>query len=91
MEKKNVVFLTVLAVATLLTAVVGTTFAYFTASVAGNTTATPTVITTANNLGITYEDGAEVKPATPVVPGWSALIFLPISVSIEGDGVTEAP
>lgn len=71
MEKKNVVFLTVLAVATLLTAVVGTTFAYFTASVAGNTSATPTVITTANNLGITYEDGAEVSPSTPVVPGWS--------------------
>ena len=36
MEKKNVVFLTVLAVATLLTAVVGTTFAYFTATVSGS-------------------------------------------------------
>ena len=71
MEKKNVVFLTVLAVATLLTAVVGTTFAYFTASVSGNNTATPTVITTANNLGISYQDGAEIHPATPVEPGWS--------------------
>ena len=46
MEKKNVVFLTVLAVATLLTAVVGTTFAYFTATVQGNGSATTTTITT---------------------------------------------
>lgn len=70
MEKKNVVFLTVLAVATLLTAVVGTTFAYFTASVSGNNTATPTVITTANNLGITYQDGDVISP-TAIEPGWS--------------------
>ena len=71
MEKKNVVFLTVLAIATLLTAVVGTTFAYFTASVSGNDTAAPTVINTANNLGVTYSDGADVSPASPVTPGWS--------------------
>ena len=32
MEKKNTVLLTVIAVATLLVAVVGATFAYFTAS-----------------------------------------------------------
>ena len=32
MEKKNVIFLSVIAVATLLTAVIGTTFAYFTAN-----------------------------------------------------------
>ena len=38
MEKKNVIFLSVIAVATLLTAVVGTTFAYFTATVTGNET-----------------------------------------------------
>ena len=34
MEKKNVIFLSVIAVATLLTAVIGTTFAYFTANFA---------------------------------------------------------
>ena len=33
MEKKNMVFLSVIAVATLLTAVVGTTFSFFTATV----------------------------------------------------------
>ena len=71
MDKKNVVFLTVLAVATLLTAVVGTTFAYFTATVAGNGTATTTTITTANNLGINYSDGAQIT-GNAIVPGWMA-------------------
>ena len=50
MDKKNVVFLTVLAVATLLTAVVGTTFAYFTASTqAGTRTATTGIIQLGTN------------------------------------------
>ena len=70
MEKKNVVFLTVLAVATLLTAVVGTTFAYFTATVTGNDTATVTTIKAAN-LGVTYSDGATVT-GTNIIPGWTA-------------------
>ena len=70
MEKKNVVFLTVLAIATLLTAVVGTTFAYFTADVTGNDTATTTTVTSAT-LGVTYSDGADIS-ATNIVPGWTA-------------------
>ena len=68
MEKKNVVFLTVLAIATLLTAVVGTTFAYFTATV--TTDATPTTVTAAT-LGVTYTDGAQIS-ATNIIPGWTA-------------------
>ena len=68
MEKKNVVFLTVLAIATLLTAVVGTTFAYFTATVTGNDTATTTTIQTAN-LSVAYSDGAQIN-ATGIAPGW---------------------
>lgn len=36
MERKNTILLTVIAIATLLVAVVGATFAYFTASVTGN-------------------------------------------------------
>ena len=70
MEKKNVVFLTVLAVATLLTAVVGTTFAYFTATVTGNEDAQETVITTAR-LGVTYNDGSALSTASLIIPGWS--------------------
>lgn len=71
MEKKNVVFLTVLAVATLLTAVVGTTFAYFTATVQGNGSATATTVTTADNLKITYSDGAQIT-GNSIVPGWAS-------------------
>lgn len=73
MEKKNVVFLTVLAVATLLTAVVGTTFAYFTATVSYVNNVAPQVtnITTAT-LGVAYDDGtAVVATNSQVVPGWS--------------------
>jgi len=69
MENKNVVFLTVIAIATLLTAVVGTTFAYFTATVTGNTTATATTVSTAT-IGVTYSDGDTVT-GTNIVPGWS--------------------
>jgi hypothetical protein len=69
MEKKNVILLTVLAIATLLTAVVGTTFAYFTATVNGNDTAKATTVSAAT-LGVTYTDGSQVT-ADDVIPGWS--------------------
>ena len=71
MEKKNVVFLTVLAIATLLTAVVGTTFAYFTATVTNKTTPTQTTVTTANAISVEYDDGAAVSLLN-AVPGASA-------------------
>ena len=83
MEKKNVVFLTVLAVATLLTAVVGTTFAYFTATVNGNNTATTTTITTANDLGITYTDGDQITGGD-IVPGWHSTTAKHIKVKNNG-------
>ena len=84
MEKKNVVFLTVLAVATLLTAVVGTTFAYFTATVSGNNSAQTTTITTANNLGITFSDGADISDSN-IVPGWKSPTSKTITVTNNGD------
>jgi len=70
MEKKNVVFLTVLAIATLLTAVVGTTFAYFTATVTGNDAATTTTISSAT-IAVAYSDGADISEAN-ILPGWTA-------------------
>lgn len=70
MEKKNVVFLTVLAIATLLTAVVGTTFAYFTATVTGNDTAKATTVTTAT-VGVTYTDGSTITESN-ILPGWTS-------------------
>ena len=56
-KKGNTVLLTVIAVATLLVAVVGATFAYFTASVAGNDTASSVVVKTAQIGTITYTNG----------------------------------
>ena len=53
MDKKNTVFLSVIAVATLLTAVVGTTFAYFTATVKQDGEVNNAVVKTAT-LGLGY-------------------------------------
>ena len=69
MEKKNVVFLTVLAVATLLTAVVGTTFAYFTATVTNEGTIENTSITAAR-LGATYSE-TDTLSESAIKPNWS--------------------
>ncbi len=46
MDKKNTMLLTVIAVATLLVAVVGATFAYFSLTVGGDTTTTNATVTT---------------------------------------------
>lgn len=59
MENKNSMLLTVIAVATLLVAVVGATFAYFTVT-GTNTTTTTNVTTTAENVGlVSLTQGAE--------------------------------
>lgn len=75
MEKKNTILLTVIAIATLLVAVVGATFAYFTATVttdkdeAGNNTAT---VTTQALASAVMEMGSKVE-ATGVYPGFKAV------------------
>lgn len=51
MEKKNTVLLTVIAVATLLVAVVGATFAYFTAQTTANGSSNETSVTTRSEVG----------------------------------------
>ena len=53
MERKNTVLLTVIAVATLLVAVIGATFAYFTATTGGSGT-TPTTVTTSSQASSTF-------------------------------------
>lgn len=69
MEKKNTILLTVIAIATLLVAVVGATFAYFTATVTNEgTDKTQTVVKTAT-LGITYKQGTKVDLGADVLPG----------------------
>ena len=70
MEKKNVIFLSVIAVATLLTAVVGTTFAYFTATVSGNESANNVKVST-DTLAVTYAQTSSISQSN-WVPGKSA-------------------
>ena len=61
MDKKNTMLLTVIAVATLLVAVVGATFAYFTVS-ADSTTATTSVVTKVEAVGtVAVADGSDLK------------------------------
>lgn len=64
MEKnKNTLLLTVIAIATLLVAVIGATFAYFTAQLSGSEDSS-SVIVTAANLYIDYQGGTAVITST---------------------------
>ena len=69
MEKKNVILLTVIAVATLLITVVGATFAYFAATISGTESAEEIKITSAKGLTITYNGGDTIKGSN-ILPGW---------------------
>lgn len=60
MEKKNTVLLTVIAIATLLVAVVGATFAYFSASVTNTEKTTVTATTAKANDVFTYTANNEI-------------------------------
>lgn len=74
MEKKNTILLTVIAVATLLVAVVGATFAYFTAtsSVTGDAASTGEIDTaTVGSVGITQTDlGPSANQIYPGTMNW---------------------
>ena len=92
MEKKNMVLLTVIAVATLLVAVVGATFAYFTASIqndyngqGSNGTANISSGSVGSNTTVVAEvDGqAGSFEATDVYPGHKEVAAL--KVTVEGD------
>lgn len=82
MEKKNVIFLSVIAVATLLTAVIGTTFAYFTANyTTTNTGNATTEVTTAAMPTITFDYGSNVGTTDKVYPGYSMIKPMKLDVS----------
>ena len=71
MEKKNVVLLTVIAVATLLITVVGATFAYYAATISGNPEDATVNIKSADGLTITYNGGTKLEGSN-VLPGWES-------------------
>lgn len=64
------IFLSVVGIATLLVAIVGATFAYFSINVTGNEAASSINVTAAVVGGVTFTDGADIT-ATNVYPGWS--------------------
>jgi len=82
MERKNTILLTVIAVATLLVAVVGATFAYFTATVnTTNQANNTTTVKTKTLVSAKMDMGSKVE-ATDILPGYKALK----TVTIKGDG-----
>lgn len=85
MEKKNTILLTVIAVATLLVAVVGATFAYFTATSstdgAGSSTGAVNTATVASVKLTTADAG---KSTNTVYPGTSNYAGMSVIASKEG-------
>lgn len=84
-KKGNSVLLTVIAVATLLVAVVGATFAYFTASISGNDTASSVIVNTASVASITYENGQELKMENAYPGQYSNEITFTVSTTGKSD------
>ena len=72
MENKRgtTVLLTVIGIATLLVAVVGATFAYFTATVTGDEDATKVTVTSATLGTITFREGDILTLGTEAVPAY---------------------
>lgn len=66
-NRGQTIFLSVIGIATLLVAIIGATFAYFTTTMSGN--AADTNVTTAKLGGVKYE--ADGITASNVLPGWS--------------------
>ena len=83
MEKKNMVLLTVIAVATLLVAVVGATFAYFTAQSTTTGNSATTSATTRQLAALSWSAGESGK-SPEVYPGYMA--YQAYELSATGNG-----
>ena len=79
MEKKNTILLTVIAVATLLVAVVGATFAYFTASTAGSGDNSTGTVNTATVGNVTLALGDQTNDTVMDYPGGKAVVALSVT------------
>lgn len=89
-NKQNTVLLTIIAVATLLVAVVGATFAYFTAN--DNTGSTAQVLTKSGKMNITFADGTDEVTLDKYKNGFepSQDILVDKTFTITGDNITKA-
>lgn len=90
MEKKNTILLTVIAVATLLVAVVGATFAYFTATTTGTGTGTAKTQTATNtgSVTLTYADAGVAGDVK--YPGAKYVQYGKVTPSVTGTGTFDA-
>ena len=80
-KKSNQTLLTVIAVATLLVAVVGTSFAYFTASVSGNDTASSVIVSTGRVGSLTYSSNEGVTLSNALPGAQSASVTFTVAYS----------
>lgn len=69
-NKGQTIFLSVIGIATLLVAIVGATFAWFSAGVSSNSESS-ILIRTAEVASVTFVDGAQISNNN-ILPGWSA-------------------
>ena len=84
MEKKNMVLLTVIAVATLLVAVVGATFAYFTAQSTTTGNETTTSATTRELAALSWTAGTDKGESPSIYPGYMAYQSYELSATGKG-------
>lgn len=59
--KGQTIFLSIIGIATLLVAIIGATFAWFSISVQGNEDAKPIIMNTATLGTVSFEDGSEIS------------------------------
>lgn len=85
--KTNTLLLTVIGIATLMVAVIGATFAYFTANQTSSESAS-TILLSAGELTVTYGDGTDSISATLLEPKATALGTKTFTVT--GDNNTDA-
>lgn len=90
MEKKNTVLLTVIAVATLLVAVVGATFAYFTATTAGAGNGTANTSTTTSVGAVKLDLATTANTADIKYPGGMMLNGASVTSTVTGSGSFDA-
>ena len=88
MEKKNMILLTVIAVSTLLVAVVGATFAYFTATSTSTGNTNKTTVTTAEIASTGYTFETEENDGTLVYPGYMSVSTYKLAAA--GDATSTA-
>ena len=79
------IFLSVVGIATLLVAIVGATFAYFSISVTGNDTASSINVTTAKVGGVTFDGTGAGISVVDVYPGWTETKQFTVSLAADAD------